>query len=38
VAYEEWFRRMENLFEIIKGLEKFNVHLATNQFEKEAEF
>ena len=38
MAYEEWLRRMENLFEIMECPEGFKVHLAIYQFEKEAEF
>lgn len=38
MAYEEWLRRMENLFEIMECPEGFKVHLATYQFKKEAEF
>jgi len=35
--YEEWLRTMENSFEIIDCPERFKVHLATYQFDKEAE-
>jgi len=38
MVYEEWPRRMENLFEVMECPERFNVHLATYQFEREAEF
>ena len=38
MVYEEWLRRMKNLFEIMKCPEGFKVHLATYQFEKEAKF
>ena len=38
LAYEEWLRRMENLFEVMDCPENFKVRLATHQFEKEAEF
>jgi len=38
IVYKEWLQRMENLFEIMECLERFKVHLATYQFEKEAEF
>ena len=38
LAYEEWLRRMENLFEVIDCLEGSKVRLATHQFKKEAEF
>jgi len=34
MVYEEWLRRMENLFEIMQCPERFKVHLATYQFEK----
>jgi len=29
MVYEEWFRRIENLFKIIECPERFKVHLAT---------
>ena len=38
LAYEERLRRMENLFEVMDCPEGSKVHLATHQFEKEAEF
>ena len=38
MVYGEWLWRMENLFEIIECPERFKVHLAAYQFEKEAEF
>jgi len=38
MVYEEFLRRMENLFEIMECPKRFNVHLATYQFEKETEF
>ena len=38
MVYEEWLRRMENLFEIMECPERFKVHLAAYQLEKEAEF
>jgi len=38
LAYEEWLRRMENLFEVMDCPEGFKVRLATHQFEKEVEF
>ena len=38
MVYEEWLRRMGNLFEIMECLGRFKVHLAAYQFEKEAEF
>jgi len=38
LAYEEWLRRMENLFEVMDCPEGIKVCLATDQFEKEAEF
>jgi len=36
MVYEEWFQRIENLFEIIECPERFKVHLASYQFKKEA--
>ena len=38
MVYEEWLRRMENLSEIIECPERFKMHLATYQLEKEPEF
>jgi len=38
MVYEEWLRKMGNLFEIMECPEGFKVHLATYQFKKEAEF
>ena len=38
LAYKEWLRRMENLFEVMHYPEGFIVRLATHQFEREAEF
>jgi len=38
LAYEEWLRRMENLYEVMDCPKGFKVRLATHQFEKEAEF
>jgi len=38
MVYEEWLQRMENLFEIMECPERFKVHLAGYQFEKEDEF
>jgi len=38
MVYEEWLRRMEKLFEIMECPERFKVHLAAYQLEKEAEF
>jgi len=38
MVYGEWLQRMENLFEIMECPERFKVHLATHQFEKEAQF
>ena len=35
---EEWIRRLENLFEIIECPDRFEVALATYQFEGEDEF
>ena len=36
MVYEEWLRRMEDLFEIMECPERFKVCLATYQFKKEA--
>jgi len=38
MVYEEWLWGMKTLFEIMECPERFRVHLATNQFGKEAEF
>ena len=38
MVYQEWLKRMENLFEIIEFPERFKVHLAAYQLEKKAEF
>ena len=38
MVYDERLRRMENLFEIMECPERFKVHLAAYQLEKEAEF
>lgn len=38
LKYEEWMRRMENLFEIMECPGRFKVALATYQFEGEVEF
>jgi len=38
LAYDEWLRRMENLFEVMDCPEGFKVRVATHQFEKQAEF
>ena len=38
LKYEEWMRRMENLFEIMECLAQFKVALATYQFEGEVEY
>ena len=38
MVYEEWLRRKENLFQVMECPERFKVHLAAYQFEKEAEF
>ena len=37
LPYEEWLRRMENLFEVMDYPEGSKVRLATHQFKKEAE-
>ena len=38
LLYEEWLRKMQNLFAMLECLEHFKVQLATYQFEKEAEY
>ena len=38
MAYEAWLQRKENLLEIMECPERFKVHLATYQFQKEVEF
>ena len=38
MVYEEWLKKMENLFEIMECPEKFKVRLATYQFEQEVKF
>jgi len=38
MVYEEWLRRAKKLFEIMECPERFKVHLAAYQFEKEVEF
>ena len=38
LRYEEWIRRLENLFEIMECPDRFKVALATYQLEGEAEF
>jgi len=38
LKYEEWMRRMENLFEIMECPTRFKVALATYQFEGEVEY
>jgi len=38
LAYEEWLRKLENLFESMQWPERLKVCLATYQFEKKAEF
>jgi len=38
MVYEEWRRRMQNLFDIMECPERLKVHLAAYQFEKEAAF
>jgi len=35
LKYEEWMRKMENLFDILECLTRFNVALTTYQFEGE---
>ena len=38
LAYEDWLRRMEDLFEVMDYPECFKVRPAIHQFEKDAEF
>jgi len=38
LKYEEWVRRLENLFEMMECPERYKVALATYQFEGEAEY
>jgi len=38
LKYEEWVRRLENLFEIMDCPDQYKVSLATYQFEEEAEY
>ena len=38
LRYEEWVRKLENLFEIMKCPERFRVALATYQFEGEVKY
>jgi len=38
LRYEEWVRKLENLFEIMECPNRFKGALATYQFEKEAEY
>ena len=38
MKYEEWIRRLENLFEIMECPERYKVALASYQFEGEAEY
>jgi len=38
LRYEEWVRRLENLFKIMECPDRFKVALATYQFEGEVEF
>ena len=38
LKYEEWMRRMENLFEIMECPARFKVALATYKFEGEVEY
>jgi len=38
LRYEEWIRRLENLFEIMECPDRFKVALAMYQFEGEDEF
>jgi len=38
LGYKQWLRKLKNLLKIIECPERFNVHLATYQFEREAKF
>ena len=38
LKYEEWARRLENLFEIIDCPDQYKVSVATYQFVEEAEY
>ena len=38
LRYEEWMRRMENLFDIMDCPARFKVALATYQLQREVEF
>ena len=38
LKYDEWMRRMKNLFEIMECPTRFKVALATYQFEGEVEY
>ena len=38
LRYEEWIRKLENLFEIMERPDRYKVALATYQFEGEAEY
>jgi len=38
LRYEEWVRRLENLFEIMECPYRFKVALTTYQFEGEAKY
>ena len=38
LKYEEWVRRLENLFEIMEFPTRYKVALATYQFEGEVEY
>jgi len=38
LAYEEWLRRMESLFEVMDCPECSRVHMGTHQFENEVKF
>ena len=38
LRYEDWLRKLENLFDIIDCPTRFKVALATYQFEQETEF
>jgi len=38
LRYEEWVRKLENLFEIMERLDRFKAALTTYQFEGETEY
>jgi len=38
LKYEEWIRKLENLFEIMECRDRYEVALVTYQFEGDAEY